>query len=714
MTKSITSILLATLFATTLGFAQDTESLLDLARGEAAKVGSTPASVAAATKARAIESGLSEDDANYEASKAVARAIAEKEYEAGNDAAKAGVQGVIAGTILYQGKSYSEVPVDSMGNAIAEGVAEKASEKGKAPADVAEESKLSAVSAGVDEELAKGMAGYHASKEVTKKALDNGESATDAAVKARQAAEGAGYDSDIAKQVAADVATEEVTERSVAKGDSIAETSAKARQAAEGAGLDSETAKEKAADIATTKITEKALSQGDSVTEVAAKARQAAEGAGLEAEVAKEKAADIAAEKVTEKSLADGDDIAEAAAKARQAAEGAGLDTETAKDRAADVAADKVAEKAIADGKSAAEAGAEALAAAKAAGVSDERAKEKAGTRAADIAADEAISKGLSEEEARDRAKAAAEAAGFNATDAEQIATDAASDAKDAYRPFEGNRTPVVRNVQAAQIEGTKLLRITYDLKVADDFPCNITIRWSTDNGASFPLTATAVTGAVGPGVMQGENLEVIWDMAVDWDNKFTDEGQVEIIASRIPASGGDGHDEIIAPSASWSLANNDQDLVITTTSLSTEDLTKIATAIDDENLLWVDTVFPSGDNGDERAIWHNTDEPNHSLKITGNTLVLTVKHTSALNAANFNLLDVAGIDTDSSDGVSAPITLADLPAAGTQTLRMIFALDSDEDSDSETQPEVPDADGDDEDDGVSPPSPPTQPEPPQ
>ena len=110
----------------------------------------------------------------------------------------------------------------------------------------------------------------------------------------------------------------------------------------------------------------------------------------------------------------------------------------------------------------------------------------------------------------------------------------------------EGNRTPVVRNVQAAQIEGTKLLRITYDLKVADDFPCNITIRWSTDNGASFPctvtiLTATAVTGAVGPGVMQGENLEVIWDMAVDWDNKFTDEGQVEIIANRIPASGGDG-----------------------------------------------------------------------------------------------------------------------------------------------------------------------------
>ena len=44
---------------------------------------------------------------------------------------------------------------------------------------------------------------------------------------------------------------------------------------------------------------------------------------------------------------------------------------------------------------------------------------------------------------------------------------------------------------------------------------------------------------------MQGENLDRIWDMAVDWDLKFTDEGQVEIIASRIPASGGDGHDGV-------------------------------------------------------------------------------------------------------------------------------------------------------------------------
>ena len=48
-------------------------------------------------------------------------------------------------------------------------------------------------------------------------------------------------------------------------------------------------------------------------------------------------------------------------------------------------------------------------------------------------------------------------------------------------------------------------------------------------------LTATAVTGAVGPGVQQGNDSEVIWDMAVDWDNKFTTQGQVEVIANRLP-----------------------------------------------------------------------------------------------------------------------------------------------------------------------------------
>ena len=95
-------------------------------------------------------------------------------------------------------------------------------------------------------------------------------------------------------------------------------------------------------------------------------------------------------------------------------------------------------------------------------------------------------------------------------------------------------KTPDVSNVIASQIVGTKLLRINYDLSVSDGRPCTVTIRWSTDNGETFDTTATAVTGAVGPGVAPGEKLEAIWDMGVDWNNKYTEDGCVEVIANRI------------------------------------------------------------------------------------------------------------------------------------------------------------------------------------
>ena len=98
-----------------------------------------------------------------------------------------------------------------------------------------------------------------------------------------------------------------------------------------------------------------------------------------------------------------------------------------------------------------------------------------------------------------------------------------------------GNRTPVVENVTAAQVEGTKTMEIFYDLKVSDGHPCTVTVKWSTDNGDTYPLTATAVVGDAGPGVEPGPGLSVTWDMGVDWNDKFTQEGRIKVIASRIP-----------------------------------------------------------------------------------------------------------------------------------------------------------------------------------
>jgi hypothetical protein len=89
--------------------------------------------------------------------------------------------------------------------------------------------------------------------------------------------------------------------------------------------------------------------------------------------------------------------------------------------------------------------------------------------------------------------------------------------------------------VTAGQVEGTKTMEIFYDLKVSDEHPCVVTVKWSTDNGDTYPLTATSIVGDAGPGVQPGEGLSVTWDMGVDWNDKFTQEGRIKVIASRIP-----------------------------------------------------------------------------------------------------------------------------------------------------------------------------------
>lgn len=95
--------------------------------------------------------------------------------------------------------------------------------------------------------------------------------------------------------------------------------------------------------------------------------------------------------------------------------------------------------------------------------------------------------------------------------------------------------TPVVSNVSVAQVAGTKNMEIFYDLAVEDSNPCTVTVLWSTDNGESYNLTATAVTGSAGAGINPGVGLKITWDMSVDWDNQFTQTGRIKVVASRDP-----------------------------------------------------------------------------------------------------------------------------------------------------------------------------------
>ncbi|MBT5692037.1 MAG: hypothetical protein HOI65_13085, partial [Opitutae bacterium] len=498
-------------------------------------------------------------------------------------------------------------------------------------------------------------------------AAGQGSTAAAVAQAAKDVALAEGLDEKEASREAARASSRAVAEKEFETSGDATIAGTKAREAAIAAGVDVEEAEDIASEKATQAVVDKALADGQTSTQVAEKAREATQGAGLDADAAKERAADIAAAKVAEKAISEGKTATEVAAEARAAAEGAGLDAEAAKDRAAYVAAEKVAEKAIADGKTAAEAGAEALAAAKAAGVSDEVAKQKAGSRAADIAAKEALEKGFSEEEATKRAKEAAEAAGFSATDAADIARVVASIAV-------GNRTPDVSNVTAAQLIGTKLLRINYDLSVSDGRPCTVTIRWSTDNGKNFDLTATAVTGDVGPGVAPGKNLEATWDMGVDWDNKYTEDGRIEVIASRISDEG--AHDDLVvipAEGASWDLAKEKKELVVTLPAdvLSPQEVDWITQARDHERLAWVDVRFPVGDNGEKGFFWGSEDV----FIGPDGKVILRFPHTTALDAPGVNLLE---IETFAYNGDT--LRLSDLPPMGTPSLSLEFSIDVPED----------------------------------
>lgn len=107
------------------------------------------------------------------------------------------------------------------------------------------------------------------------------------------------------------------------------------------------------------------------------------------------------------------------------------------------------------------------------------------------------------------------------------------------------NKTPVVENITASQIIGTKHLEIFYDLAVSDNHPCIVTIKWSTDNGSTYPLTAVTVTGDSGAGILPGQGKRIVWDMGVDWDNQFTQTGRIQITASRAPLESTTGEDSV-------------------------------------------------------------------------------------------------------------------------------------------------------------------------
>ncbi|MCX6715385.1 MAG: hypothetical protein NTX72_06275 [Candidatus Uhrbacteria bacterium] len=92
-------------------------------------------------------------------------------------------------------------------------------------------------------------------------------------------------------------------------------------------------------------------------------------------------------------------------------------------------------------------------------------------------------------------------------------------------------KASVVSNVTASQNSGARTVAISYDL--ADDTSSNLTteLQISEDNGISWTVIQSSVTGAVGSGISTGSGKTITWDAGTDFNGQFQSDMKVRVRA---------------------------------------------------------------------------------------------------------------------------------------------------------------------------------------
>jgi formylglycine-generating enzyme required for sulfatase activity len=91
---------------------------------------------------------------------------------------------------------------------------------------------------------------------------------------------------------------------------------------------------------------------------------------------------------------------------------------------------------------------------------------------------------------------------------------------------------PVVTNVRASQIAGTKNVEILYDVTDADGDVLTIGMQVSGDAGQSYTIPATSLSGHIGAGVAPGLNRRIVWNAGADWNGQLVSSAKVRVTAS--------------------------------------------------------------------------------------------------------------------------------------------------------------------------------------
>jgi len=92
------------------------------------------------------------------------------------------------------------------------------------------------------------------------------------------------------------------------------------------------------------------------------------------------------------------------------------------------------------------------------------------------------------------------------------------------------NNAPVITNVDLQQrTDGSMLVDIYYDVYDADENLMEISMKASSDSGATWNLSCNNLTGAVGTGISSGTGKHIVWDVSVEHPNFFSNKVIVEI-----------------------------------------------------------------------------------------------------------------------------------------------------------------------------------------
>ncbi|MCX6880136.1 MAG: formylglycine-generating enzyme family protein [Verrucomicrobia bacterium] len=93
-----------------------------------------------------------------------------------------------------------------------------------------------------------------------------------------------------------------------------------------------------------------------------------------------------------------------------------------------------------------------------------------------------------------------------------------------------------ITNVRAAQRAGTNLVDIDYDV-TGTTLPLRISLEVSADDGVTYNIPATALTGAAGANVTPATNLRLTWDAGKNWGGRFSTTMRYKVVADDAPAA---------------------------------------------------------------------------------------------------------------------------------------------------------------------------------